>query len=146
MPMSVCSAIPVQRSMHFAALQNILHCTSKDTSTRSTQYFSWSTALHLKYNVLDMHCSDLDIFYVILRVHWEHFGKHLKIFLPCPSILFKWYPLCTAGLSSAHEVLTADTLQIYCSDTADGHGWEWDSMEIFSSASFWRSIMPTAPL
>ena len=31
-PMSVCSAIPVQRSMHFAALQNILHCTSKDTS------------------------------------------------------------------------------------------------------------------
>ena len=28
-------------------------------------------------------------------------------------ILFKWYPLCTAGLYSAHEVLTADTLQIY---------------------------------
>ncbi len=67
--MSVCSAIPVQRSMHFAALQNILPCTSEDTSPRST-----------------------------------------------------WYPLCTAGLSSAHEVLTADTLQIYCSDTADGHG------------------------
>ena len=40
-----------------------------------------------------MHCSDLDI--------------------------FKWYPLCTAGLSSACEVQTADTLQIYCSDTAE---------------------------
>ncbi len=35
-PMSVCSAIPVQRSMHFAALQIILPCTSKDTSARST--------------------------------------------------------------------------------------------------------------
>ncbi len=38
------------------------------------------------------------------------------------SKLIQWYPLCTAGLSSAHEVLTADTLQIYCNDTADGHG------------------------
>ncbi len=45
---------------------------------------------------------------------------HLKGYFSTKYI--KWYPLCTAGLSSAHEVLTADALQIYCSDTADGHG------------------------
>ncbi len=66
-----------------------------------------------------------------LQMHWVSTAMHckiffftLQIFLTCPSILFKWYTLCTAGLSSAHEVLTADTLQIYCSDTADGHGLE----------------------
>ncbi len=54
-----------------------------------------------------------------LRCTSKHTSLH---FLTCPSILFKWYPLCTAGLSSAYEVLTADARQIYCSDTADGHG------------------------
>ncbi len=49
LPMSVCSAIPVQQSMHFAALQNILmHC-------RSVQC-TWSTDCRYPANILQRYC------------------------------------------------------------------------------------------
>ncbi len=82
--------------------------------------------------------------YWVLSVHtmWHCPCIHLQYALRCTSkhtsLHFKGYfstkyPLCTAGLSSAHEVLTADALQIYCSDTADGHG-----RSLFLRNGFWQ--------
>ena len=69
-PMSVCSAIPVQRSMHFAALQNILRCTSKD----GILYALRVCPVHMKY-WLQMRCKYTA---VILQTDMGTVNPHLS--------------------------------------------------------------------
>ncbi len=110
-----------------------LRCTSKHTLLHFKGHFRAGSEKMKPFCDVIIHCwfqattppmpkkhyTEDASFFLNLPFSAKSIVPHLKY---CTVLRYRTACLCTAGLSSAHAVLTADTLQIYCSDTASGHG------------------------